>query len=76
MDVEKPEWLVTCSAFRTACDYYGTCGAFGICNAKASPICSCLGGFKANEEEEWKQGNWSGRCVRKIPLKCQSWNIS
>lgn len=68
--------MVTWSAFRTTCDYCEACGAFGICNAKASPICSCLGGFKANEEDEWNQGNWSGGCVQKTPLKCQNSNNS
>ncbi|XP_038877217.1 G-type lectin S-receptor-like serine/threonine-protein kinase At1g11330 isoform X2 [Benincasa hispida] len=75
-DDEKQQWMVTWSALQTPCDYYGACGTFGICNGKASPICSCMSGFKPKEEEEWNQGNWSGGCVRKTPLKCQNSNLS
>ncbi|XP_038895670.1 G-type lectin S-receptor-like serine/threonine-protein kinase At1g11300 isoform X1 [Benincasa hispida] len=69
-DTEKKHWNAGWSLLKTECDYYGTCGAFGICNPKASPICSCLKGFKPKNEKEWNEGNWSGGCVRRTPLQC------
>lgn len=68
----KGNWEVSWSAFRTECDYYGVCGAFGVCNAEATPVCSCLTGFKPKVEDEWKRGNWSNGCVRITPLQCES----
>ena len=40
------------SALQTECDVYGKCGAFGTCNPKNSPICSCFQGFEPNNTEE------------------------
>ncbi|XP_047155548.1 G-type lectin S-receptor-like serine/threonine-protein kinase At1g11330 [Vigna umbellata] len=56
------------------CDVYGTCGAFGSCNGQSSPICSCLSGFEARNQEEWRKKNWTSGCVRKVPLQCQRLN--
>ncbi|XP_022139811.1 G-type lectin S-receptor-like serine/threonine-protein kinase SD1-13 isoform X2 [Momordica charantia] len=58
------------SALGTQCDFYGACGTAGICDVKASPVCSCIKGFKPKHEEEWNKGNWSRGCVRKTPLNC------
>ncbi|CAK9327385.1 unnamed protein product [Citrullus colocynthis] len=63
----KPRW----SALKTPCDFYGTCGAFGICDPKSFPVCSCLKGFQPKNEEEWNQGNWGSGCLRKTSLKCE-----
>ncbi|XP_023001214.1 G-type lectin S-receptor-like serine/threonine-protein kinase At1g11330 isoform X2 [Cucurbita maxima] len=71
-DSEKQHWNVSWLALKTECDFYGACGAFGICNARTSPVCSCLRGFEPKHEEEWNQGNWSNGCVRKTPLKCEN----
>uniref|UniRef100_A0A0A0LS76 Receptor-like serine/threonine-protein kinase n=1 Tax=Cucumis sativus TaxID=3659 RepID=A0A0A0LS76_CUCSA len=68
----KGNWEQSWSAFSTECDYYGVCGAFGVCNAKATPVCSCLTGFKPKDEDEWKRGNWSNGCERITPLQCES----
>ncbi|KAL0535111.1 hypothetical protein IC582_029434 [Cucumis melo] len=71
-DDEKKQWNTSWVSPKTECDFYGTCGAFGICNAKTSPVCSCLTGFKPKQEKEWNQGNWSSGCVRKTTLKCEN----
>ncbi|XP_031738212.1 G-type lectin S-receptor-like serine/threonine-protein kinase At1g11330 isoform X2 [Cucumis sativus] len=70
-DDEKKQWNTSWVSHKTECDFYGTCGAFGICNAKTSPVCSCLTGFKPKQEKEWNQGNWRSGCVRKTTLKCE-----
>ncbi|XP_022140069.1 G-type lectin S-receptor-like serine/threonine-protein kinase At1g11300 [Momordica charantia] len=75
-DSTEERWKVIWSAPRTQCDFYGACGAFGFCNAKASPVCRCLRGFKPKQEEEWNQGNWSGGCVRITPVKCGKFNTA
>ena len=70
-DPSEESWAAAWSALRTPCDYYGACGPFGICNANASPICSCLRGFKPRNAAEWSRGNWSNGCVRNAPLQCE-----
>ncbi|XP_022954619.1 G-type lectin S-receptor-like serine/threonine-protein kinase At1g11330 [Cucurbita moschata] len=73
-NTQTKNWDVSWMSLKTECDYYGVCGAFGVCNPKAFPICSCLRGFEPRHEEEWKQGNWSGGCVRRMPLQCKRLN--
>ncbi|KAL2319256.1 hypothetical protein Fmac_028225 [Flemingia macrophylla] len=52
------------------CDFYGTCGPFGSCDNTTLPICSCFKGFEPRNQEEWNTNNWSGGCVRNVPLNC------
>ncbi|KAL4628730.1 hypothetical protein ACB092_05G260100 [Castanea dentata] len=68
--VENIGWC----ALNTECDVYGKCGAFGTCNPKNSPICSCFKGFQPNNTEEWNRGNWTSGCVRRTPLQCERVN--
>ncbi|TYJ48084.1 hypothetical protein E1A91_A01G035800v1 [Gossypium mustelinum] len=70
-DAGKRNWITGYSSYRTDCDVYGKCGAFGICDSTKRPICSCLKGFKPRNIEEWSQGNWSSGCFRTTPLHCQ-----
>nr|POF03672.1 g-type lectin s-receptor-like serine/threonine-protein kinase [Quercus suber] len=63
-------WL----ALHTECDVYGKCGAFGTCDPKNTPICSCFQGFEPNNLEEWNQGNWTSGCVRRALLQCERVN--
>ncbi|KAL5546957.1 hypothetical protein UlMin_006644 [Ulmus minor] len=58
------------------CDEYGTCGPFGACNISESPICKCLNGFIPKISQEWSNGNWTGGCVRKTELLCETNNSS
>ncbi|KAF7112648.1 hypothetical protein RHSIM_RhsimUnG0207300 [Rhododendron simsii] len=67
----KQEWEVPWSALGTDCDVYGKCGAFGSCNSKDSPICSCLRGFEPINVEEWNRENFTGGCARRTPLQCE-----
>jgi len=68
------DWEVKWSSMETECDVYGRCGAFGSCNSKNSPICSCLRGFEPKNTEEWNKGNWTSGCVRRTPLQCEKVN--
>ncbi|KAL3810228.1 hypothetical protein ACJIZ3_000042 [Penstemon smallii] len=52
------------------CDIYGTCGPFGSCNVRDSPICSCIRGFEPVNKEEWESGNWTSGCARRRQLQC------
>ncbi|XP_028801028.1 uncharacterized protein LOC114756270 [Neltuma alba] len=58
----------------TECDFYGTCGPFGICNSLSSPICSCLRGFEPKNKEEWESQNWTSGCIRREALQCKKEN--
>ncbi|XP_030942898.1 G-type lectin S-receptor-like serine/threonine-protein kinase SD1-13 [Quercus lobata] len=69
-DSEKKVWEVEWKAMLSACDVYGTCGAFGSCNSMSSPICSCLEGFEPKNTEEWNRENWTSGCERRTPLQC------
>jgi hypothetical protein len=68
------DWEVTWSAFKTECNVYGNCGAFGSCNSHNTPICSCLRGFEPKNREEWNRGNWTSGCARRTPLQCERVN--
>ena len=65
------QWDVYWSSLQTKCVGYDKCGAFGSCNPRSSPICSCLRGFKPKNTEEWNKGNWSSGCVRRKLLQCE-----
>jgi hypothetical protein len=68
------DWEVPWSAWKSECDVYGKCGAFGSCNPQNSPICSCLWGFEPKNTEEWNRENWTSGCVRRTPLQCERVN--
>ncbi|GAB4831070.1 hypothetical protein Ancab_005080 [Ancistrocladus abbreviatus] len=68
---DSGQWNVTWKAPASACDVYGTCGPFGVCNSNESPICKCQEGFVPKSNEEWSKGNWSSGCVRRTELLCQ-----
>ncbi|KAK0579266.1 hypothetical protein LWI29_023640 [Acer saccharum] len=70
----KKNWDVNFQSLQTECDVYGLCGAFGNCNPKKNPICSCLRGFEPKNIEEWNSGNWTNGCVRKRLLQCEKMN--
>lgn len=53
-----------------ACVRNGICGPYGTCNSNASPVCSCLAGFEPRKPKQWNIADWSGGCIRKIPLSC------
>ncbi|XP_042028331.1 G-type lectin S-receptor-like serine/threonine-protein kinase At1g11330 [Salvia splendens] len=63
-------WNVEWTAPENECDVYGKCGAFGSCNVVKSRICTCLRGFEAANEDEWRRGNWTNGCRRRKQLQC------
>ena len=75
-DSEKDDWRIVWNAVKSECDVYGTCGAFGSCNSRTSPICSCLPGFEPKNTEEWNRGNWTSGCLRRTPLQCERVNTT
>ncbi|KAI3914713.1 hypothetical protein MKW92_021887 [Papaver armeniacum] len=60
---EKKEWLISWFP-----EIYSKCGPFGI-NNQNSQTCSCIRGFEPKFINEWKDGNWSGGCVRRKDLQ-------
>ncbi|XP_050288921.1 G-type lectin S-receptor-like serine/threonine-protein kinase At1g11330 isoform X2 [Quercus robur] len=75
-DNDKDYWRIVWNAMKSECDVYGTCGAFGSCNSRTSPICSCLPGFEPKNTEEWNRGNWTSGCLRRTPLQCERVNTT
>ncbi|CAO2842764.1 unnamed protein product [Amaranthus hypochondriacus] len=69
-NADTRKWEILWQSRESECDEYSKCGAFGICNPKASPICDCLKGFVPRNKQEWSRGNWTNGCVRKTELQC------
>ncbi|KDP38983.1 hypothetical protein JCGZ_00740 [Jatropha curcas] len=53
------------------CDDYALCGAYGICDTRKSPLCSCLDRFMPKYRSNWNGGDWLGGCDRRMQLDCQ-----
>lgn len=70
-DEKYNHWRIDWSTRESECDVYGKCGPFGFCDAKKSPICSCLRGFDPKKVEEWSRGDWSSGCVKRSLLQCE-----
>ncbi|THG17324.1 G-type lectin S-receptor-like serine/threonine-protein kinase At1g61550 isoform X1 [Camellia sinensis] len=68
---QTKSWYVNWVAPANPCDVYGYCGPNGVCNKNGSSICQCLKGFVPNSIEDWRNGNWTGGCVRRTELLCQ-----
>lgn len=51
-------------------DLYNKCGPFGVCDERTSPICSCIQGYVPKDADQWRTGNWSGGCSRRVQLQC------
>ncbi|GAB4831073.1 hypothetical protein Ancab_005084 [Ancistrocladus abbreviatus] len=68
---DSGQWNVKLEVPASACDVYGTCGPFGVCNSNESPICKCQEGFVPKSNEEWSKDIWSSGCVRRTELLCQ-----
>lgn len=65
-------WYLFWSQPRQQCEVYDYCGAFGACNQIALPLCNCLTGFQPRSDREWGLQQYSGGCVRQLPLQCRS----
>ncbi|CAI0431205.1 unnamed protein product [Linum tenue] len=62
----KPFWY----APKDQCDSYRECGAYGICDSNASPVCKCMRGFRPRNPEAWNLRDGSGGCARETDLDC------
>ncbi|XP_059661963.1 G-type lectin S-receptor-like serine/threonine-protein kinase At1g11330 isoform X1 [Cornus florida] len=69
-DADTRKWVNYVIAPKGPCDIYGTCGPFGICNDRNSPICNCLRGYEPKSTEEWHRENWTGGCIRRVEMQC------
>ncbi|CAI0431193.1 unnamed protein product [Linum tenue] len=63
-------WYARWRTPKSQCENYGSCGEFGVCERNDPLVCNCLKGFVPKSEEEWRQGNWSGGCIRRTELLC------
>ncbi|KAK1437915.1 hypothetical protein QVD17_03715 [Tagetes erecta] len=69
----KTTWLVLYQTPLVTCDLYNRCGPFAACHKDESiSQCQCLIGFDPKSPDEWSSGNWTGGCVRKKPLRCDT----
>ncbi|KAJ3679429.1 hypothetical protein LUZ60_017440 [Juncus effusus] len=64
------EWILLWTQPQTQCNVYALCGAFGTCDEKSFPYCSCVRGFKEMNYRDWELNDQSGGCKRKTPLQC------
>lgn len=53
------------------CDYYSSCGPYGICDTNASPICKCMKGFAPKNLQAWNLRDGSDGCLRNTTLDCE-----
>ncbi|KAF8402218.1 hypothetical protein HHK36_013170 [Tetracentron sinense] len=75
--LQRTTWLETSRAWnifwylpKDQCDNYNVCGAYGICDINASPVCKCIKGFEPKKPEDWYFRVWSGGCIKKSELDC------
>ncbi|XP_034927215.1 receptor-like serine/threonine-protein kinase SD1-8 [Populus alba] len=67
---ETQQWNKFWYAPKDQCDNYRECGAYGVCDSNASPVCKCLKGFQPKNHQAWDLRDGSGGCVRKTNLEC------
>jgi hypothetical protein len=61
---------------KTQCEVYPFCGAFGSCNKKSLPFCSCLRGFVQKSQSDWNLSDFSGGCMRRTALQCENTSLT
>ncbi|XP_059660416.1 G-type lectin S-receptor-like serine/threonine-protein kinase B120 [Cornus florida] len=69
---DEMKWSLIQSQPDNVCGEYNKCGTFGKCYVNGSSICSCIEGFVAKDLDQWNRGNWSGGCVRRTQLQCET----
>ncbi|XP_044969797.1 receptor-like serine/threonine-protein kinase SD1-8 [Hordeum vulgare subsp. vulgare] len=67
---QEHAWSLYWSLPRDQCDRYAQCGAYGVCDASASPICGCPAGFTPASPREWALRDGSAGCARRTRLSC------
>jgi len=70
------QWNLFWSQPRQQCEVYAFCGGFGSCTENAMPYCNCLTGYEPKSQSDWNLTDYSGGCVRKTELRCDSPNSS
>ncbi|XP_042520164.1 receptor-like serine/threonine-protein kinase SD1-8 [Macadamia integrifolia] len=70
-DVDNEGWNLYWYAPKDQCDDYRVCGAYGICDANASPVCQCPTSFEPRDLQSWNLRDGSGGCVREVGFDCQ-----
>ncbi|KAK1440443.1 hypothetical protein QVD17_06270 [Tagetes erecta] len=68
------KWLAAYTFPFDVCDAYGTCGSYGVCSIDViQQSCSCLDEkrFVPRDKRSWDANDWSGGCIRRIPLDCK-----
>ncbi|XP_052114851.1 receptor-like serine/threonine-protein kinase SD1-8 isoform X1 [Arachis duranensis] len=78
-ELQRLTWIESTQAWnkfwyapKDQCDYYRECGAYGVCDANASPVCQCVKGFRPKNPQAWNLRDGSNGCVRKTELECES----
>ena len=71
---DKKIWEVIATLPNDICDTYKICGPYGSCNTEDAQKCSCLdeAKFEPINKRGWVTGDWTGGCVRRIPLDCKN----
>ncbi|KAF7803577.1 receptor-like serine/threonine-protein kinase SD1-8 isoform X1 [Senna tora] len=64
-------WTKFWYAPKDQCDYYRECGAWGVCDANASPVCQCVRGFRPKNAQAWNLRDGSDGCVRETEVGCE-----
>uniref|UniRef100_A0ACD5ULN7 Uncharacterized protein n=1 Tax=Avena sativa TaxID=4498 RepID=A0ACD5ULN7_AVESA len=67
---QQQAWNLYWSLPRDQCDRYAECGAYGVCDASASPMCGCPTGFTPASPREWALRDGSAGCARTTRLNC------
>ncbi|KAK7302661.1 hypothetical protein RJT34_13554 [Clitoria ternatea] len=65
-------WTKFWYAPKDQCDNYKVCGPFGNCDSNASPVCTCMRGFRPKNQQAWNLRDGSDGCVRNTDLDCGS----
>lgn len=57
-------WYLQWFEPRDKCNVFNACGNFGSCNLYNMLACRCLPGFEPISQENWRNGDFSGGCIR------------
>ncbi|GFY88360.1 major facilitator superfamily protein [Actinidia rufa] len=68
MNRSKIYWKSRETEPQDSCSVYSACGDFGVCNSKNLVPCKCLPGFEPVLLNQWKGGDFSSGCNRKLKV--------
>jgi len=66
------EWTRYWYARKDQCDYYRTCGPYGVCNVSGLFVCQCPAGFEPKNSQAWQLRDGSDGCKRSTELNCDN----